>query len=221
MKTPHRAYLSGHASITSPASPAGQPLAGLAGPSLPRRGSHTNRARIRPRTSANSATAPGGRLKVQPWRSTRLKIASDIAGREIRATIYGNMALMSCLRGLGCHRSRAAGVSGPGPHTIAVMDLIGPDEFTAVVAGARRSLGELAVRVASPVTWADDLCVAVLAWRGRDRTGAVVERKTVETLRLDATGKIAEHWGLEVRCRDAAHHRHGPATLAGRAGQRR
>jgi SnoaL-like polyketide cyclase len=82
-------------------------------------------------------------------------------------------------------------------------DLIGPDEFTAVVAGARRSLGELAVRVASAVTWADDLGVAVLAWRGRDGTGAVVERETVETLRLDATGKIAEHWGLEIRCRPA------------------
>jgi hypothetical protein len=83
-------------------------------------------------------------------------------------------------------------------------DLTGPDEFTAVVAGARRSLGELAVRVASAVTWADDLCVAVLAWRGQDRGGAVVERETVETLRLDATGKIAEHWGSEIRCRHAA-----------------
>jgi SnoaL-like domain len=82
-------------------------------------------------------------------------------------------------------------------------DLIGPDEFTAVVAGARRSLGGLVVRVASAVTWAGDLCVAVLAWRGRDRGGAVVERETVETLRLDAAGKIAEHWGLEVRCRQA------------------
>lgn len=80
-------------------------------------------------------------------------------------------------------------------------DLIGPDEFTAVVTGARGSLGELAVRVASAVTWADDLCVAVLAWRGRNRSGAVVERETVETLRLDAVGKIAEHWGSEVRCR--------------------
>jgi hypothetical protein len=39
------------------------------------------------------------------------------------------------------------------------------------VAGARRSLGELAVRVASAVTRAGDLCVAVLAWRGRDRRG--------------------------------------------------
>jgi predicted SnoaL-like aldol condensation-catalyzing enzyme len=80
-------------------------------------------------------------------------------------------------------------------------DLIGPDEFTAVVAGARRSLGGLAVRVASAVTWADDLCVAVLAWRGRNRSGTVVERETVETLRLDAEGKIAEHWGSEVRWR--------------------
>jgi SnoaL-like polyketide cyclase len=82
-------------------------------------------------------------------------------------------------------------------------DLIGPDEFTAVVAGARRSLGQLEVRVASAVTWADDLGVAVLTWRGDDRTGAAVERETVETLRLDATGKIAEHWGLEIRCRTA------------------
>jgi predicted SnoaL-like aldol condensation-catalyzing enzyme len=81
------------------------------------------------------------------------------------------------------------------------MDLIGPDEFTAVVAGARRGLGELTVRVASAVTSAGDLCVAVLAWRGRDRSGAVVERETVETLRLDAAGKVAEHWGLRVRCR--------------------
>jgi hypothetical protein len=82
-------------------------------------------------------------------------------------------------------------------------DLVGPDEFTAVVADARHSLGELAVRVASPVTWAGELCVAVLAWRGRDRSGVVVERETVEALRLDATGKVAEHWGLEVRRRRA------------------
>jgi predicted SnoaL-like aldol condensation-catalyzing enzyme len=82
-------------------------------------------------------------------------------------------------------------------------DLIGPDEFTAVVADALRGLGGLAVRVASAVTWAGDLCVAVLAWRGRDRSGSVVERETVETLRLDVTGKIAEHWGFEVRCRQA------------------
>jgi SnoaL-like polyketide cyclase len=83
-------------------------------------------------------------------------------------------------------------------------DLVGPDEFTAVVAGARHSLGELAVRVASAVTWTDDLCVAVLAWRGRDRGDAVVERETLEVLRVDATGKIAEHWGWQLRCRHAA-----------------
>jgi hypothetical protein len=32
----------------------------------------------------------------------------------------------------------------------------------------------------------------------------VVERETVETLRLDPAGKIAEHWGVEIRCRQAA-----------------
>lgn len=201
----------------------------------------------------------GDRLKVQPWRSTRLKTANDIAGREIRATIYARYGTNVLSARPGLPPIERTGVSSPGPHTIAVveradifdalaaafstgqvevarrlfsadyldhqrpedMDLIGPDEFTAVVAGARRSLGELAVRVASAVTWADDLCVAVLAWRGRDRSGAVVERETVETLRLDATGKIAEHWGLEVRCRDAAQHRRGSAALAGRADQRR
>jgi predicted SnoaL-like aldol condensation-catalyzing enzyme len=83
-------------------------------------------------------------------------------------------------------------------------DLIGPAEFIAVVAGARRSLGNLNVRVASAVTCAGDLCVAVLAWRGRNRNGTAVERETVETLRLDTTGKIVEHWGWEVRCRHAA-----------------
>jgi len=78
-------------------------------------------------------------------------------------------------------------------------DLKGPEEFTAVVTGARRSLDDLAVRVRSPVTRADDLAVAVLGWRGRDRSGALVERETVEVLRLDVSGRIVEHWGLEIR----------------------
>jgi hypothetical protein len=43
----------------------------------------------------------------------------------------------------------------------------------------------------------------VLAWSGRDTSGTAVERETVETLRLDATGKIAEHWGSEIRYRHA------------------
>lgn len=80
-------------------------------------------------------------------------------------------------------------------------DLVGPEEFAVVVAGARHGLGELAVRLASEVIWVDDLCVAVLAWRGKDRSGVIIERETVETLRLDPAGKIAEHWGLQIRSR--------------------
>jgi hypothetical protein len=69
-------------------------------------------------------------------------------------------------------------------------DLTGPDEFTAVVAGARHSLGELAVRVASAVTWADDLCVAA--------PSAGARRSAAATPWLRTAGIDGQAWVLLV-----------------------
>lgn len=78
------------------------------------------------------------------------------------------------------------------------MDLDGPAEFVAIVEGARSSLHNLQVILVGASIRHDDLEVAVTHWSGVTAQGDIIERDTVEALRI-VHGRVAEHWGMEIR----------------------
>lgn len=84
------------------------------------------------------------------------------------------------------------------PQRPAGMDLAGRAEFVAIVKGAPTSLPNLHVSLAGECIRHDDLEVAVMHWSGRAADGYLIDRYTVETVRIEG-GHIAEHWGMEVR----------------------
>ena len=71
----------------------------------------------------------------------------------------------------------------------------GPGAFEDVVAAARRSYDELAVRIVDAVAEGDKIAVR-LRWNGR-RGGKEVVRETIDLLRLE-NGKVVEHWGSRL-----------------------
>lgn len=74
----------------------------------------------------------------------------------------------------------------------------GPEEFVAIVHSARSSLPDLEVSVSGDPVRHEDLEVAILHWVSRPSEGPVVERDTVETVRIE-DGRVTEHWGMEIR----------------------
>lgn len=78
------------------------------------------------------------------------------------------------------------------------LDADGPDEFVAIVRSARSSLPELHVSVSGDPLRHADLEVAILHWVSQLPEGPIIERDTVETVRIE-DGRVAEHWGLEIR----------------------
>lgn len=78
------------------------------------------------------------------------------------------------------------------------IDFDGPAEFIAIVESARSSLPDLRVQLVAEPIRHQDLEVAILRWVSRSADEVVVERDTVETLRIE-NGQVAEHWGVEVR----------------------
>jgi hypothetical protein len=73
--------------------------------------------------------------------------------------------------------------------------LVGPTGFCDAVRAARGSLGSLVVSVED--LFSDgDRAVARLRWRGTDAAGALVERETIDIVRV-ADGSAVEHWGAE------------------------
>jgi predicted SnoaL-like aldol condensation-catalyzing enzyme len=78
------------------------------------------------------------------------------------------------------------------------LNVDGPTEFIAIVMSARSALPNLHVWVAGAPLRQDDLEVALLHWSSQAGDGRTVERDTVETLRIES-GRVAEHWGIEVR----------------------
>ena len=69
----------------------------------------------------------------------------------------------------------------------------GPEEFKQIVAGARESLPNLIVTVTGPIVTEDDMVVGRLNWLSDN-----VERETIDILRIDVNGQVAEHWGAEA-----------------------
>lgn len=78
------------------------------------------------------------------------------------------------------------------------LEVDGPAEFIAIVHSARSSLPELEVFVSGAPVRHADLEVAILHWVSRPSGGPVVERDTVETVRIEDQ-KVVEHWGMEIR----------------------
>lgn len=69
----------------------------------------------------------------------------------------------------------------------------GPDGFATVVATARSNWEVLDV-VVEDLIEGDDRVAARLRWHGTRASGQVVERETVEIVRLEG-GRAIEHWG--------------------------
>jgi hypothetical protein len=80
-------------------------------------------------------------------------------------------------------------------------DVLGIDGFCNVVNAARRSLGSLSVSIEDGFG-ERDRAVARLRWRGEDATGAVVERETIDIIRV-VRGLAVEHWGAECWSRSS------------------
>ena len=75
------------------------------------------------------------------------------------------------------------------------LDIDGPEEFKAIVNGARKSLNNLNVTIEDII--ADDKSVvARLRWHATDDSGKKIERETIDMLRIQ-NNKVAEHWGAE------------------------
>ena len=93
--------------------------------------------------------------------------------------------------------STAAAVFAPNylDHQGLAEPVKGPDGFEGVVAAARRSYDELAVRMVDSVAEDDKIAVR-LRWNGR-RKGKTVVRETIDLLRLE-NGKVVEHWGSRL-----------------------
>jgi predicted SnoaL-like aldol condensation-catalyzing enzyme len=75
-------------------------------------------------------------------------------------------------------------------------DVEGPEEFRRIVAMARDIWPNLIVEVKDSL--AEGNAVAGrLYWRSVDSFGKLIERETLEIIRLD-NGKVIEHWGAKA-----------------------
>jgi ketosteroid isomerase-like protein len=74
-------------------------------------------------------------------------------------------------------------------------EIIGPDGFGFVVETARRDFETLDVSV-EDLFEQGDRAVARLLWRATRASGDVVERETIDIVRV-ADGVAVEHWGAE------------------------
>lgn len=69
----------------------------------------------------------------------------------------------------------------------------GPEGFAAVVTAARQRYVRLEVTLEDVIAGGDRVA-ARLRWTGTRMDGEVVQRETIEILRVEA-GKAVEHWG--------------------------
>jgi ketosteroid isomerase-like protein len=74
---------------------------------------------------------------------------------------------------------------------------LGPDGFVAVVAAARRGYAKLGVTVEDLIVGVDR-AAARLHWRGERADGEIIERDTIDILRV-TDGQAVEHWGARAR----------------------
>ena len=74
-------------------------------------------------------------------------------------------------------------------------EILGPAGFARVVGAARR-LRDLEVRV-EDLFANEDRAVARLSWHGIAADGRIVERETIDIIRV-ADGRAVEHWGSRL-----------------------